>query len=98
MDVRTDLQFDDAHIPGSVSNTMLHAGFGTKLAWIADRDQEIVFIGRDDEDGRTAAQLATAVGIRKLGGFLSGRDDLVAGPRAARPRASSAWTSMRCTS
>ena len=72
VDVRTDLQFDDAHIPGSVSNTMLHAGFGTKLAWIADRDQEIVFVGRDDEDGRLAARLATAVGIRKLGGFLSG--------------------------
>jgi hydroxyacylglutathione hydrolase len=72
VDVRTDLQFDDAHIPGSVSNTMLRAGFGTKLAWIADRDQEIVFVGRDDEDGRTAARLAAVVGIRKLGGFLAG--------------------------
>ena len=51
---------------------MLRAGFGTKLAWIADRDQEIVFVGRDDEDGRTAARLATAVGIRKLGGYLHG--------------------------
>jgi hydroxyacylglutathione hydrolase len=72
VDVRTDLQFDDAHIPGSVSNTMLRAGFGTKLAWIANRDQEIVFVGRDDEDGRTAARLATAVGIRNLGGYLHG--------------------------
>ncbi len=72
VDVRTDLQFDDAHIPGSVSNTMLRAGFGTKLAWIADRDQEIVFVGRDDEDGRTAARLAAVVGIRNLGGFLAG--------------------------
>ncbi len=72
VDVRTDLQFDDAHIPGAVSNSMLRAGFGTKLAWIADRDQEIVFIGRDDEDGRVAARLATAVGIRKLGGYLHG--------------------------
>jgi hydroxyacylglutathione hydrolase len=72
IDVRTDLQFDDAHIPGAVSNTMLRAGFGTKLAWIADRDQEIVFVGRDDDDGRTASRLATAVGIRKLGGYLHG--------------------------
>ena len=31
---------------------MLRAGFGTKLAWVADRDQEIVLVGRDDEDGR----------------------------------------------
>jgi hydroxyacylglutathione hydrolase len=72
VDVRTDLQFDDAHIPGSVSNTMLRAGFGTKLAWIADRDQEIVFVGRDDDDGRLAARLAAVVGITNLGGFLAG--------------------------
>jgi hydroxyacylglutathione hydrolase len=72
VDVRTDLQFDDAHIPGSISNTMLRAGFGTKLAWIAERDREIVFVGRDDDDGRTAARLAAVVGIRQLGGFLAG--------------------------
>jgi hydroxyacylglutathione hydrolase len=72
VDVRTDLQFDDAHVPGSVSNTMLRAGFGTKLAWIADRDQEIVFVGRDDEDGERASRLAVAVGVRNLGGYLSG--------------------------
>jgi hydroxyacylglutathione hydrolase len=72
VDVRTDLQFDEAHIPGSVAITALHAGFGTKLAWLADRDQEIVLVGRDDDEGRRAARLATAVGIRKLGGFLAG--------------------------
>ena len=72
VDVRTDLQFDDAHVPGSVSNTMLRAGFGTKLAWIADRDQEIVFVGRDDDDGERASRLAVAVGILNLGGYLSG--------------------------
>jgi rhodanese-related sulfurtransferase/glyoxylase-like metal-dependent hydrolase (beta-lactamase superfamily II) len=72
VDVRTDLQFDEAHIPGAVAITALRAGFGTKLAWIADREQEIVLVGRDDEEGRRAATLATAVGIRNLGGFLSG--------------------------
>ena len=72
VDVRTSLQFDEAHIPGAVAITALHAGFGTKLAWVADRDQEIVLVGRDDEEGRRAARLATAVGIRKLGGFLGG--------------------------
>jgi hydroxyacylglutathione hydrolase len=72
VDVRTDQQFDDAHIPGAICNPMLHAGFGSKLAWLADREQEVVFIGRDDEDGRCAGQLAVAVGIRKLGGYLHG--------------------------
>jgi len=72
VDVRTDLQFDDAHIPGAVSIPMLQAGFGSKLAWLADRDQPVLFAGRDDDDARGAAQLAVAVGIRRLGGFLSG--------------------------
>jgi rhodanese-related sulfurtransferase len=72
VDVRTDLQFDEAHIPGAVAITALHAGFGTKLAWVADREQEIVLVGRDDQEGRRAARLATAVGIRKLAGFLAG--------------------------
>jgi hydroxyacylglutathione hydrolase len=72
VDVRTDIQFDEAHIPGAVSITMLRQGFGTKLSWVADRDQEIVLVGRDDEDARVAARLATAVGVRRLAGFLSG--------------------------
>jgi hydroxyacylglutathione hydrolase len=72
VDVRTDQQFDDAHIEGAISNPMLRAGFGSKLAWVADREQEVVFIGRDDEDGRRAGGLAVAVGIRKLGGYLHG--------------------------
>jgi hydroxyacylglutathione hydrolase len=72
VDVRTDLQFDEAHIPGAACITMLQQGFGTKLAWVANREQEIVLVGRDDNDARVAGRLATAVGIRRLGGFLAG--------------------------
>ncbi len=72
VDVRTDQQFDEAHIPGSVCIPMLRAGFGSKLAWVADRDRPIVLLGRDDEDGRHAARLAVAIGMRDLAGFLGG--------------------------
>ncbi len=72
VDVRTDLQFDDAHIRGAVCIPMLGAGFGSRLAWIADPEQDIIFIGRDDADGRRAAKLALAVGVRQLAGFLGG--------------------------
>jgi hydroxyacylglutathione hydrolase len=72
VDVRTDQQFDDAHIPGAVAIPMLNAGFGSRLAWLADRDQPIVFVGRDDEDGRRAGDLAVAVGMRRFAGFLHG--------------------------
>jgi len=64
VDVRTDFQFDEAHVPGSVCITMLNAGFGSRLAWIADREQEIVLIGRDAfglvfSDGRLACVRVT---------------------------------------
>ena len=72
VDVRTDLQFDDAHIPGAACIPAVHAGFGTRLAWLADRDEEVVLVGRDDEDALRAAKLALAVGIRRLGGYLHG--------------------------
>ncbi len=72
VDVRTDLQFDDAHIPGAVCNPAVRAGFGTKLAWVADRDHAVVFIGRDDEDALHAAHLAASVGITNIAGYLAG--------------------------
>jgi rhodanese-related sulfurtransferase len=72
VDVRTDVQFDNAHIPGSVCNPAVRAGFGTKLAWVAERDVPVIFVGRDDADGVRAAQLARAVGIDNLGGYLAG--------------------------
>jgi hydroxyacylglutathione hydrolase len=72
VDVRTELQFDDAHIPGAVCITALRAGFGTNLAWIADPAHEVLFVGRDDADGRRAAALAAAVGVTRIAGYLHG--------------------------
>ncbi len=72
IDVRTDLQYDDAHIPDAICNPAVRAGFGTKLAWVAGREQPVVLIGRDDEDAVGAAQLAAAVGIRNIVGYLAG--------------------------
>lgn len=46
VDVRTDQRFDEAHIPGSVCIPFLRAGFGSKLAWVADLDRPIVLVGR----------------------------------------------------
>jgi rhodanese-related sulfurtransferase len=72
VDVRTPYQFDDAHVPGAVCIPTVEAGFGTKLAWVADHAHEIVLIGRDDDDARHAAMLAGAVGLSNLGGYLAG--------------------------
>ena len=72
VDVRTELQFDEAHIPGAVSITARRAGFGSKLAWLAKPEQPIVLVGRDDEDAIEAAHLAAAVGLGNIGGYLAG--------------------------
>ena len=70
IDLRTARQFDEGHIPGAVSNPMTRAGFGTKLAWVAGGGEKIVFVGRNDEDGRRAGALAAAVGLRNVAGYL----------------------------
>jgi glyoxylase-like metal-dependent hydrolase (beta-lactamase superfamily II)/rhodanese-related sulfurtransferase len=72
VDVRTELQFDEAHIPGSVSITARRAGFGSKLAWLAEPAHPIVLVGRDDDDALDAAGLAAAVGLRDIAGYLAG--------------------------
>jgi hydroxyacylglutathione hydrolase len=72
VDVRTDLQFDEAHIPRAVCNPAVRAGFGTKLAWLADRRQDVVLVGRDDDDAIRCAHLAAAVGITNVTGYLAG--------------------------
>jgi glyoxylase-like metal-dependent hydrolase (beta-lactamase superfamily II)/rhodanese-related sulfurtransferase len=89
VDVRTELQFDEAHIPGAVSITARRAGFGSKLAWVAEPGQLLVLVGRDDEDAREAAELAAAVGLRSIAGFLAGgmtswREDALAVDRIER--------------
>ena len=72
IDIRTALQFDEAHIPGAIANTVLQAGFGTRLAWIAGPDEPVVLVGRDDADALRAAELAAAVGVGRIAGYLAG--------------------------
>jgi hydroxyacylglutathione hydrolase len=72
VDVRTELQYDEAHIPGAVCITARRAGFGSKLAWLAEAGQPLVLVGRDDEDALEAAALAAAVGLATIAGFLAG--------------------------
>jgi hydroxyacylglutathione hydrolase len=72
VDVRTELQFDEAHIPDAICITSGRAGFGSKLAWLAAPGQPLVVVGRDDEDAIEAATLAGAVGLRAIAGHLAG--------------------------
>ena len=100
VDVRTELQFDEAHVPGALSITARRAGFGSKLAWLADPDQPLVFVGRDDEDAEEAVALAAAVGLNGVAGYLAGgmtswREDKLPVERIERmtvPELHEAWS------
>jgi glyoxylase-like metal-dependent hydrolase (beta-lactamase superfamily II)/rhodanese-related sulfurtransferase len=72
VDVRTELQYDEAHIPDAICITARRAGFGSKLAWLAEPGQPLIFVGRDDDDAIEAAELASAVGLRTVAGILAG--------------------------
>ena len=72
VDLRSDREFDEAHVPGAVWIAVNRSGFGTKVAWLARPGQQLVFVGRDDDDGRRAARLAAAVGVRAESGYLQG--------------------------
>jgi glyoxylase-like metal-dependent hydrolase (beta-lactamase superfamily II)/rhodanese-related sulfurtransferase len=99
VDVRTELQFDEAHIPGAVSITSRRAGFGSKLAWLARPGTAIVLVGRDDDDAVEAAGLAAAVGLREIAGYLAGgmtswreeRRPVAAVARATVPELHARW-------
>ncbi len=89
VDVRTELQFDEAHVTAAVSITARRAGFGSKLAWLARSGQALVLVGRDDEDAAEAATLAAAVGLHDVAGYLAGgmtswREDGLEVDRVAR--------------
>ena len=89
VDVRTELQFDEAHIPAALCITSGRAGFGSKLAWLAAPGQPLVFVGRDDEHAVEAAILAGSVGLGTIAGHLAGgmtswREDKLAVQRLQR--------------
>jgi hydroxyacylglutathione hydrolase len=75
VDVRTDMQFAEGHIPGSISIPLQRGGFGTKLAWVASGAEQVIFVASTDEVGRRAGTLAAAVGLAdavRRGGLLAG--------------------------
>ena len=72
VDTRGDRDFDDGHIPAAVCIPAGTPGFGTKLGWLAEPGQTLVFAGAGDHEGRRAARLAASVGLLELRSYLGG--------------------------
>jgi len=71
VDSRTNEQFDEAHIPGSISASAYDTGFATKVAQVVPPEGEVVVVAASDGHERDAAELLAAVGL-KVRGFLGG--------------------------
>ena len=71
IDSRTNEQFDEAHIPGSISASAYDTGFATKVAEIVPVDAELLVVAASDGNELEAAELLAAVGLR-VRGFLGG--------------------------
>ena len=71
IDSRTNEQFDEAHIPGSISASAYDTGFATKVAEMVPVDAELLVVAASDGNELAAAELLAAVGLR-VHGFLGG--------------------------
>jgi hydroxyacylglutathione hydrolase len=71
VDSRTNDQFNEAHIPGSISASAYDTGFATKVARVIPAEAELVIVAASDGNELEAAELLAAVGLR-VRGFLGG--------------------------
>jgi hydroxyacylglutathione hydrolase len=71
IDSRTNEQFDEAHIPGSISASAYDTGFATKVAQMVPVDAELLVVAASDGNELEAAELLAAVGL-SVRGFLGG--------------------------
>ena len=71
IDSRTNEQFDEAHIPGSISASAYDTGFATKVAEMVPVEAELLIVAASDGNELEAAELLAAVGL-PVRGFLGG--------------------------
>src|SRR5438270_3732250 len=72
VDGRPPDDFDAGHIPGSVGITLSANGFGTKVAWIVDRETDLLLVGGDEHDALRMTALLGSVGVHGAHGMLAG--------------------------
>jgi rhodanese-related sulfurtransferase len=72
LDGRPTRDFDAEHVPGSVNVTMTRSSVGTRAAWIADPEAQVLLNAVSEDEARRLARLLEAVGFRKIAGYLAG--------------------------
>jgi len=72
VDGRAPEDWAAAHVPGSVSATMVHAAVGSRAAAAADPESPVVVAAATDADALAMARRLEAVGFRRVLGILAG--------------------------
>jgi hydroxyacylglutathione hydrolase len=72
LDGRPPREFDGIHIRGSINVTTTRAAVGTRAAWIADPEAEVLVSAATDAEAGRMARLLEAVGFRRIAGSLAG--------------------------
>ncbi|MEA2125096.1 MAG: hypothetical protein QOI80_1878 [Solirubrobacteraceae bacterium] len=67
IDGRPAEAFDAAHIPGSLNLPLAGSGLGTRAAWLAGPEAELVVSGASEAEGRELARRLQAVGLTVCG-------------------------------
>jgi glyoxylase-like metal-dependent hydrolase (beta-lactamase superfamily II)/rhodanese-related sulfurtransferase len=72
IDGRDTVEYDAAHVAGSINVTMVRAAVGTRAAWVVDPESEVVVTAESDDEARQLALMLEAVGFRRIAGLLAG--------------------------
>jgi len=72
VDGRDPVAWAAAHVPGSVSATMVRAAVGSRAAAATDPEEPVVVAAASDEDALRMARRLEAVGFRHVLGILAG--------------------------
>jgi hydroxyacylglutathione hydrolase len=72
LDGRSPREFDSGHLPGSINVTMVGTGVGTKAAWVAEPDTEVVIVAASGTEARRMAALLQAIGFSAVRSYLAG--------------------------
>ncbi len=72
IDGRDQLEFDAAHVPGSINVTMNQSGVGTRASWMVNSESEVIVAAEGDEEARRMITILEAVGFRHIRGYLAG--------------------------
>jgi hydroxyacylglutathione hydrolase len=72
LDGRSPREFDGAHVAGSINVSMAKGAVGTRAAWVADPDDDVVAAAACDDDAHWMIHMLEAIGFRTVRGFLAG--------------------------